>query len=159
MSAYLAHIHLSPGGVPKLPVPQAEVSIDGLVGDWQRNRKYHGGPDRAVCLWSAELIEILQAEGHPIGPGTTGENLTITGLDWATLRVGSRLQVGPVQLEVTDYAAPCRTIAHCFKARRYGRISQSSHPGTSRLYARVLQGGELRINDPVVMRAAEPRDL
>jgi MOSC domain-containing protein YiiM len=159
MSAYLAHIHQSTDGVPKLPVPQAEVAIDGLVGDWQRNRKYHGGPDRAVCLWSAELIAMLQAEGHPIGPGTTGENLTITGLDWATLRVGSRLQIGPVQLEVTDYAAPCRTIAHCFKARRYGRISQNSHPGTSRLYARVLQGGELRINDPVVMQAAEPRDL
>jgi MOSC domain-containing protein YiiM len=159
MNASLAHIYLSTGGVPKLPVPQAKVTIDGLVGDWQRNRKYHGGPDRAVCLWSAELIEMLQAEGHPIGPGTTGENLTITGLDWATLRAGSRLQIGPVQLEVTDYAAPCRTIAHCFKARRYGRISQSSHPGTSRLYARVLQGGELRINDLVVMQAAEPQEL
>jgi MOSC domain-containing protein YiiM len=151
MSAYLAQINLSNGGVPKLSVPQAEVSIDGLVGDWQRNRKYHGGPDRAVCLWSSELIALLQAEGHPIGPGTTGENLTITGLDWAALSLGSRLQIGPaVQLEVTDYAAPCRTIAHCFTARRYGRISQTSHPGTSRLYARVLQAGELGINDPVV---------
>jgi MOSC domain-containing protein YiiM len=154
MSAYLAQIHLSSGGVPKLPVVQAQVSIDGLVGDWQRNRKYHGGPDRAVCLWSAELIALLQGEGHPIGPGTTGENLTITGLDWAALRIGSQLQIGPaVQLEITDYAVPCRTIAHCFKARRYSRISQKSHPGTSRLYAKVLQGGELGIDDPVVVLA------
>jgi MOSC domain-containing protein YiiM len=152
MPPYLAQIHLSTGGVPKQAVPQAQVTLDGLVGDWQRNRKYHGGPDRALCLWSAELIATLQTEGHPIGPGTTGENLTIAGLDWAALSMGSRLQVGDgVQLEVTDYAAPCRTIAHCFMGRRYGRISQKSHPGTSRLYARVLQGGEVGVADRVVL--------
>src|SRR3569832_2171795 len=79
------HVHqisVSDGGVPKLPVWEAKVSEQGLSGDRQRNLKFHGGPDRAVCLYSLELIEHLQAEGHPIDAGAAGENLTLSGLDW-----------------------------------------------------------------------------
>ncbi len=74
------HVHqisVSDGGVPKLPVLEATVSDKGVDGDRQRNLKFHGGPDRAVCLYSLELIERLQDEGHPIDPGSSGENLTV----------------------------------------------------------------------------------
>lgn len=64
----VAQINVSPGGVPKLPVASAQVTAQGLVGDRQKNLKYHGGPDRALCLWSLEVIETLLAEGHPIAP-------------------------------------------------------------------------------------------
>ncbi len=146
----IVQIHISDGGVPKLPVDQAEVTVDGLVGDRQKNLKYHGGPDRAICLWSAEIIAQLQAEGHPIAPGSSGENLTIEGLDWAELEIGHQLQIGtpdsshPVLIEITDYAQPCRTIAKYFTGRKYSRISQKRNPGTSRLYARVLTEGAIQ---------------
>ena len=40
--------------MPKLPVRgAARVTRDGVEGDWQKNRKYHGGPNRAVCLFYA----------------------------------------------------------------------------------------------------------
>ena len=38
---------------------------------------FHGGPERALCLFSLERILELQAEGHPIFPGAAGENITI----------------------------------------------------------------------------------
>lgn len=149
MTAHILQVSVSNGGVPKRAVPDAMVTRDGLAGDWQSNRKYHGGPDRAVCLLSAELIAQLASEGHPIAPGTTGENLTVSGLDWPSLVPGVRLSVGDAELEVVSYAAPCKTIRASFADERFERISQKTHPGESRVYARVLREGHVRTGDPV----------
>ena len=109
-----------------------------------------GGSDRAVCLWSLEVIETLQAEGHPIAPGSAGENLTLAGIDWAALVPGCQLQLGSgVQIEITDYAAPCRQNMKWFSDRKFSRISQKHYPGSSRLYARVLTEGKVQPGDPV----------
>lgn len=144
----IAQINVSSGGVPKLPVALGEVTTAGLEGDRQRNLKFHGGHDRALCLWSLDVIELLQREGHFIVPGSAGENLTLAGLDWASLEPGGQLYLGDqVQLEITDYAAPCRTIMRWFSDRRFSRISQKHYPGSSRLYARVLRGGMVRTGD------------
>ncbi|MFQ5932273.1 MAG: MOSC domain-containing protein, partial [Nitrospiraceae bacterium] len=72
----LQQISVSNGGVPKWRVPQARVTRQGVVGDRHQSPQIHGGPDRAVCLFSLEVIEALQAEGHSIAPGASGENLT-----------------------------------------------------------------------------------
>jgi hypothetical protein len=82
----LHSINVSDGGVPKLPRPWAHVRAAGVEGDRQENPIFHGGPDRAVCLYSSDLIEALQGEGHPIRPGTIGENLTLAGIDWTAMR-------------------------------------------------------------------------
>ncbi|MBW4481153.1 MAG: MOSC domain-containing protein [Tildeniella torsiva UHER 1998/13D] len=149
----IVQINISDGGVPKLPVLAGEVTLAGLEGDRQRNLKFHSGPDRALCLWSLEVIERLQQEGHPIAPGSTGENLTLAGLDWATLIPGSQLQLGDqVRVEITDYAAPCRTLMRWFSDRRFSRIAQKHHPGSSRLYARVLRGGLVSTGDRALVQ-------
>ena len=132
------------------------MRFGGLAGDWQTDREHHGGPDRAVSLYSLELIEALRAEGHPIAPGSAGENLTISGLSWAGLRPGTRLEVGEVRLEIASYAAPCNNINASFSDARSVRISQKVHPGWSRLYARVLGEGTLRVGDAV--RLSQPGD-
>jgi MOSC domain-containing protein YiiM len=149
-SAYLASINVNPqGGVPKHAVEQASITTEKVIGDKQRNRKHHGGPDRAVSLYSYDLIQTLQAEGHPITPGSTGENFTIAGLDWSSIAVGDRLKVGAVELEITGYAKPCSNIIASFAQGHITRVSESVNPGWSRLYARVLQEGDVHVNDPV----------
>jgi MOSC domain-containing protein YiiM len=148
--AYLVSINVNPkGGVPKHAVEQASITTEKVLGDKQRNRKHHGGPDRAVSLYSYELIQALQAEGHPITPGSTGENLTIAGLDWPNIQLGDRLQIGVVHLEITSYVKPCSNIIASFDQGSVTRISQTVNPGWSRLYARVLQEGEVYRNDVV----------
>lgn len=150
--AWVASISRSSGGVPKLGVPSARVTARGVEGDAQRDRRHHGGPDRAVCLYSLERINALRAEGHPIGPGTAGENVTIAGLDWDRVTPGTRLVLGAVELEITAFAAPCETIVGSFRDKRSTRISQKLHPGWSRVYARVLAEGELAAGDTVAIR-------
>jgi MOSC domain-containing protein YiiM len=146
----IVQISVSPRGVPKLPVPRARITAGGVEGDGHRPVPYHGGPDRAVCVYALEAIRALQAEGHAIVPGALGENVTIDGLAWDEVAPGRRLLLGDaVLLEVTSYTAPCRTIMHAFRARAYGRISHACHPGSSRVYARVLAEGIIAAGDPV----------
>lgn len=149
-TARIFQINASDGGVPKLPVLRAEVTADGLTADRQANLKHHGGPDRALCLYSLERILDLQAEGHPIYPGAAGENLTFSGLDWSALQPGVTLRVGnDVLIEAVSYTAPCATIRSYFAGENPGRISQKEHPGWSRLYARVVRPGSINVGDPV----------
>src|SRR5215207_10611160 len=104
-TGHVIQINVNPkGGVPKHPVASARVTASGVAGDKQRNRRFHGGPQRAVSLYSHEHIQALQGEGHPITPGSTGENLTIGGLDWTTLQVGDQLQIGDqLRILITSY--------------------------------------------------------
>ncbi len=51
MDGRIVQLNTSPGGVPKLPVPEAEVTPSGMAGDRQRNLRFHGGPRRALCLY------------------------------------------------------------------------------------------------------------
>jgi MOSC domain-containing protein YiiM len=149
---YLHQINVSDGGVPKLPVPEARVTVEGVAGDRQRNRAAHGGVDRAVCLFSLEVIEALRVEGHSVAPGSCGENLTLAGLDWARLKPGDRLRVGDaVRLEIVSFTSPCDNNACWFLDGDFKRISQKRHPGWSRLYARVLAEGMVRKGDAVMV--------
>ena len=158
MTGRVVQINVSQGGVPKLPVPAARVTRNGVEGDWQRDRRYHGGPDRAVSIWSLEVIEALRAEGHPVVPGGAGENLTVSGLDWAAVRPGARLRIGDgadgVELEVTDFAAPCPIIKANFSGGSFDRISDKSHPGSSRVYCRVLREGRIAAGEGIALRAS-----
>lgn len=150
MTGIVMQVSVSNGGVPKLPVAVGVVTEEGLYGDHQADTKNHGGVNRAVCLYSFEVIEAFRREGHPIEPGSTGENLTISGLDWASVFPGSKMSIGDrVILEVTNYTAPCWKNAQWFISGDFNRMNQKTNPGESRVYARVIAGGEVRRGDLV----------
>ena len=150
MDGRIFQLNRSGGGVPKLGVREAFLSETGLEGDRQRDLRFHGGPDRALCLFPLELIIELQAEGHPVFPGSVGENVTTYGLEWSRIEPGSRLSLGDEALvEITSYTSPCKTIAASFAGGDFKRISQKVRPGDSRLYARVLRPGRLAVGDPI----------
>ncbi|UCH59654.1 MAG: MOSC domain-containing protein [Anaerolineales bacterium] len=150
-AAYVFQINASQGGVPKLATRAATVTSEGLASDRQANRDVHGGPERALCLYSLERILALQREGHPIYPGAIGENLTLTGLDWDEVVPGKRLQIGErVVVVLTSYTQPCSSIVAAFSdGKTSTRVSQKLHPGWSRVYARVEEEGSIQVGDRV----------
>jgi MOSC domain-containing protein YiiM len=155
-SGVIHQINISAGGVPKLPLDEAGVTRLGIVGDGHDDTENHGGPLAALCLYGLEVIERLQAEGHPIAPGTTGENITLAGVNWSGMTPGARLALGDeVVIELTDYATPCKTISKSFVDQEFVRISQKLHPGESRIYARILREGTIRPGDPARLLAPD----
>lgn len=137
------------GGAPKPSVDSLQVKFNGCVGDYQRDKKHHGGPKRAVCIFSQEIIAKLQIEGNPISPGDCGENMVFSNLDWDVISKGVELQIGEVRLRIESDAPPCKTIAHAFKGGKFKQISEKYSPGNSRWYCSVLQEGTVSLGDTV----------
>jgi MOSC domain-containing protein YiiM len=144
-------LFVSEGGVPKLPIDQAVVGYRGVDGDHQATRQHHGRVWQALCLWSSEVIDELRAEGHPIAPGNAGENVSVSGIDWSTIRPGVRVQLGDVLAEVSAYATPCSKNAGWFVDSDFGRMNHDIHPGVSRVYASVVRDGVIRPGDTVTV--------
>jgi MOSC domain-containing protein YiiM len=152
-------INTSRGGVPKSSAFEALVTEYGLDGDRQSDLRFHGGLDRAVVVYSLDVIRALQQEGHPIAVGSTGENLTISGVDWESVAPGVELRIGEVRLLITKYASPCENIGPSFLNGDFTRISQKRHAGWSRVCARVLSGGIVRMGDPVALVSPAAQSL
>jgi MOSC domain-containing protein YiiM len=156
----VSQLSTSDGGVPKRAVSAVHVTAAGVVGDRQAVRRHHGRLWQALCLWSHDVVVSLQAEGHPIAPGAAGENVTLAGVEWSTIRPGVRLRVGEVLAEATAFAEPCAANAQWFVGRDFTRIDPDRHPGASRIYASVLEPGHITVGDPVVVEpfamAVEP---
>ena len=153
MTGFLAQLNVSPGGIPKTAVLFAHVSRDGITGDWQRNRKYHGGPDRAVCLYSEELYADLRAEGIDLVNGAVGENFTTRGVNLQHLAKGDRLRVGAeCIIELTEIRVPCRTLT------KWDTNLPRMIQGRSGWVARVITEGTVRPGDPIeVLPRQTPR--
>ena len=98
---------------------------------------------RAVCVLEDEVLKKLQEEGHPISPGTTGENLLVSGYN---LTIGSTFSIGEVELEVVSAATPCKTIRDSFTNGNFNRLSHKKYPGDTRWYCKVLRTGNIRIS-------------
>ena len=154
----VVQVSTSMGGVPKLPVPTALVHRLGLDGDDHDDKADHGGPFRAVSLLAIEAIRRVAAEGHPIAPGTTGENVTTEGIELGALPTGTRLRIGPeVVLELTSPVNPCKTIARSFIDGRFARLSPKVNPLDTRVYASVVSEGAISPGDAVRVVEASRR--
>lgn len=146
-------LHTSSGGVPKTPIDVAEIRRSGVLGDEQNNRIHHGRPLQALCLWSEDVMAALRGESHPITAGLAGENITIEGVKWESLRPGSQLTIAGINVLITSYATPCKKVADGFVDRNFRRIDHDLHPGWSRLYAIPMGEGTVNIGAGVTIES------
>ncbi len=145
-------------GIRKHPVPgRVQVSAQGLDGDRVMNRRYHGGPDQAVYIYTREDYDHwAETLGRPLDPGLFGENLLVGGLESAGVRVGERFRVGAGLLEATAPRIPCGTLgARMEDAGFVKRFARARRPG---FYTRVLETGDVGRGDEVSREAPAPAD-
>ena len=137
-------------GQRKTPVDTAtfveNCGIDGdaHAGDWHRQ----------VSLLAAEDVDTLRAKGLPgLKPGDFAENIVVSGLDLAELGLGSCLRVGvDAEISVTQIGKVCHT-----RCAIYYQTGDCIMPRRG-LFARVLNGGTVNVNDEVTVLEAIPRD-
>ena len=151
----IAQVNTSGGGVPKHPVAHGRVDHHGLEGDRQADRKHHGRPFQALCLWSADVIDELAGQGHPIAAGRAGENVTLSGVDWASLRPGSQLRVGSALVELSFPAVPCKKQTQWFNDGDFNRIAYENNPQWVRWYGWVREPGEVTPGDAVIVQPSD----
>jgi MOSC domain-containing protein YiiM len=147
-SGTVQQLNVSRGGVPKRAVPHAAITFRGMEGDRQAVRVHHGRPWQALCVWSGEVIDAFAAAGHPLAPGRAGENVTIRGLDWSTIRTGVRLRIGSALAECSLWALPCSSNARWFRGGDFTVMHHEQGP-VSRMYATVIEPGHVATGDPV----------
>jgi MOSC domain-containing protein YiiM len=129
-----------------------ELGVEGLAGDQQANRRVHGGPDKAVCVYSADHVAWWRAqlETDAWGPGAVGENFTVSGQTEVDVCLGDVYEVGTALVEVSQPRSPCQTLA-----RRWARPDlprRVVHSGRSGWYLRVRRPGVVEAGLPILLR-------
>ena len=129
-------------GFFKKPVPAAQITDQGLVGDVICDTKHHGGVDQAVYLFGEEDRLWWETKlARPTPPGFFGENLLISDLCSAGLVIGDILEIGDVMLQITSPRIPCATYAaHIGSGQAIKAFYAAERPGA---YARVLRAGSV----------------
>jgi MOSC domain-containing protein YiiM len=64
MTGSILQINVSTGGLPKRPIAEAAVTVEGIRGDAWANPQVHGGPNQAILLVTSEGIDELIAQGY-----------------------------------------------------------------------------------------------
>lgn len=127
-------------GTKKQPVDGVTVDEHGIVGD-----AHAGAWHRQVSLLGHEDIEAFaSANDIPISPGDCAENLTISGLDFSQISVLDRLQIGDVELQVTQIGKDC----HGDDCGIYRQLGECIMPHLG-VFTRVLRTGKIDPGDPV----------
>ncbi|HCK81285.1 MAG TPA: MOSC domain-containing protein [Candidatus Competibacter sp.] len=149
-------------GLFKEPVERATVQRLGLVGDYQADRRYHGGPEKAVHHYApdhyARIAARFPAAAIHAAPGGLGENLSSTGMTERTVCVGDRYRLGDnVELEVSQPRTPCSKIN-----QRFGEDDLAHFVLDERItgwYYRVIQEGAVERGAPITLQARPNPEL
>ncbi len=113
-----------------------------LIGDWGIESDAHAGKwHRQVSLLSHEKIEEFRAGGAEVSDGAFGENLIVSGIDFAALPVGTKFYCNDVVLELTQIGKECHN--GCAIYEKMGRCIMPKEG----VFTRVLHGGDIRPGD------------
>lgn len=139
----------------KTPVVSAMLRFTNFDGDRQADLKNHGGPDKAVCVYSFDHYSFWEATlGEKLEPGAFSENLTIAGLREAEVCLGDTFRVGEALVQISQPRQPCSKLAGKRGSKGLpGIIHETSFSG---FYLRVLKEGAVKAGDPFELAARHP---
>lgn len=146
-------------GIFKKPV-QGGVPLgkENLAGDGQADRAYHGGPDKAVCVYCAEHYpHWSEALARELGYGAFGENFTVQGMTEQDVCIGDRFTIGTALVQVTQPRQPCFKLAMKYDAVRLPAwVEETGYTG---YYFRVLRQGVVEAGETFARYEADPAGI
>lgn len=135
-------------GIDKKRVESADLGFDGFEGDDVADKKHHGGPDRAVCVYPHEHYAFWENEfGTGLPDAPFGENLTVTNMTERDVCVGDIYRIGSALIQVTQGRMPCVTInKQTQKQKLMKRMIDTGYTG---YLCRVIEPGTIKHDDEV----------
>jgi MOSC domain-containing protein YiiM len=146
-------------GIGKKPVSgSVNLTRLGFEGDGVADLKHHGGPDKAVCVYSLDHYkyweEIL---GTKLPPAAFGENLTVSELREKVICIGDIFKIGKAVVQISQPRQPCGTLA-----ARFGRkdmVKKVIVSGFTGFYFRVLEAGLVETGTSLTIKERDPRRI
>jgi MOSC domain-containing protein YiiM len=137
-------------GIFKKPVAgPVRVTALNLEGDGQADLRAHGGPDKAVYVYSWKNVEFWRkALGREdLVAGTFGENLTVDELLETDVAIGDEFEIGTARFQVSQPRLPCFKLGIAIGQPDFPGVFQES--GRTGFYLRVLREGVITSGDPI----------
>ena len=127
-------------GQQKRPVPEIHLKLrHGIVGD-----AHAGDWHRQISLLSEESVDTMRSACPvELNAGVFAENINTTGIDLKALPVGTRLQIGETEVEVTQIGKECHN--DCAIKKAVGRCVMP----TEGIFAVVVREGVVRPGDEI----------
>lgn len=138
-------------GIDKGAVQSAKIDELGMVDDVQVDKRFHGGPERALHQYALKSYERI-IKRFPLLhktalPGSIGENLTVNGMNDTNVCIGDTYQMGTLTVQVSSPRIPCWKISHKMNMPDLDKfVAEKQITGW---YYRVLEGGTLFLGDEV----------
>ena len=123
------------------------LAYGGFRGDEQADRKYHGGPEKAVCAYfSGHYPYWRKALGIPDLPyGSFGENVTLDCFSEPDACIGDRFSLGAAEVQISQPRQPCWKLARRWRVKDLA--VQAEQTGFTGFYFRVVRHGHVRVGD------------
>jgi len=147
--------HLVSTAGHKQPVASAMLRFTNLDGDRQADLKNHGGPDKAVCVYSFDHYPYWESVfGRKLAPGAFSENFTISGLRESEVCLGDTFRAGEALVQISQPRKPCSKLAGKHACKDLPALIHAN--GFSGFYLRVLTEGMVRAGDAFEPAARHP---
>lgn len=147
-------------GIFKAPVDgPVALRRHNLEGDRQADLSVHGGPTKAVYVYSSQHYEYWRDElpDAELAWGAFGENLTVDGADEETINIGDEFQVGSARVVVTEPRMPCFKLGIRFgREDMVRRFLESQRSG---FYVGVVEEGQIQAGDSLERVLEHPAGL
>jgi MOSC domain-containing protein YiiM len=143
--------------------PSVSITAQGIAGDYNhyRTQALSSTPDRAVSLLTSDAAMYVKRMYPFSSPGDLGENILVDGVEYWTIKVGARYQLGEkVVLEITEPIEPCAnlcklpyinndTLAPKDRIERCRNFIEQldAHDGLRGWYAKVTTPGNVVVGD------------
>ena len=135
-------------GICKDTIEEAYLTFDGFKKDDVADKKHHGGPDRAVCIYPTEhYVQWNNEFDWTLPSAAFGENITASGMTEAEVCIGDVFLLGEAMIQVTQGRIPCNTID---QRLGYPVMKHMIQTGFTGYLCRVLQEGTVRSTDKIV---------
>jgi len=146
-------------GICKKPVDGPRLlTRQGFEGDGVGDLKYHGGSDKAVCVYSIDHYPWWERVlGITLPQAAFGENLSVEGMREEDVCIGDIYRIGTTEVQVSQPRQPCKTLA-----ARYGReefIKQVVDSGRTGFYFKVINEGRVQAGDEITLVQRDPRGV
>jgi len=130
-------------------IKTCKIDFLGLQGDFQEDKRFHGGVDKAIHIGSSKHFELFKnIYKIDLDPLAIGCNVFIDNYDENNIFIGDIYTIGEVKIQVTQPRQPCWKIGALFGKDVNRYISKYQATGW---YVKILTEGILDIENPMIL--------